>query len=307
MRRQLCLHFVEHLLIIISTTSLTCGLVPAHNLNNRHTTIHSTNNRARILLAATTTDDTDAATTTIVDEQLTKQLGSAFTQKLTELEEYKKKHGNCLVPRRYEENPSLGNFVNKQRQSYRKFLMGEKSSMNDRRINALNQLGFVWDASSTPRSSHSDKAWQKMYSELTKFHATNGHCRVPSTSTLGQWVVRQRFLYRQYPNRTANSSLTPERISELNKLSFPWTTRSEQLWQERINDLMEYKRKHGDCMVPRKYPPNEQLAAWVATQRKNYNRREKGQPSPLTIARIQELEELGFVWSYWDFNLNNFQ
>ena len=129
MRRQLCLHFVEHLLILISTTSLTCGLVPAHNLNNRHATIHSTTNRARIL-AATTTDDTNAATT-IVDEQLTKQLGSAFTQKLTELEEYKKKHGNCLVPRRYEENPSLGNFVNKQRQSYRKFLMGEKSSMND--------------------------------------------------------------------------------------------------------------------------------------------------------------------------------
>jgi len=132
MRRLLCLHFVEHLLIfsIIGTTSLTCGLVPAHNLNNRHATIHSTTNRARIL-SATTTDDTDAATTTIVDEQLTKQLGSAFTQKLTELEEYKKKHGNCLVPRRYEENPSLGNFVNKQRQSYRKFLMGEKSSMND--------------------------------------------------------------------------------------------------------------------------------------------------------------------------------
>jgi len=129
MRRQLCLHFVEHLLIIIGITTLTCGLVPAHNLNNRHATIHSTTNQARIL-ASTTTDDTDAATT-IVNEQLTKQLGSAFTQKLTELEEYKKKHGNCLVPRRYEENPSLGNFVNKQRQSYRKFLMGEKSSMND--------------------------------------------------------------------------------------------------------------------------------------------------------------------------------
>ena len=50
---------------------------------------------------------------------------------LEECKEYKKKHGDCLVPRRYEENPSLGNFVNKQRQSYRKFLMGEKSSIND--------------------------------------------------------------------------------------------------------------------------------------------------------------------------------
>ena len=175
------------------------------------------------------------------------------------------------------------------------------------RINALNQLGFVWDASSTPRSSHNDKAWHKMYNELTQFHATNGHCRVPSTSALGQWVVRQRFLYRQYPNRTANSSLTPERISKLNKLSFPWTTRSEQLWQERINDLKQYKKEHGDCMVPRKYPPNEKLAAWVATQRKNYNRKQRGETSPLSLARINELEDLGFVWSYWDFNLNNFQ
>lgn len=171
----------------------------------------------------------------------------------------------------------------------------------------MNRLDFVWDASSKPRSNHSDKAWQKMYNELKSFHATHGHCRVPSSSTLGQWVVRQRFLYRQYPNRTTNSSLTPERISKLNELSFPWTTRSEQLWQERIYDLVQYKRKYGNCMVPRKYPPNEQLAAWVATQRKNYNRRKMGKPSPLTVARIEELEAMGFVWSYWDYNLNNFE
>lgn len=179
--------------------------------------------------------------------------------------------------------------------------------IHQNRIKALNQLGFIWDASSKPKTNHNDKAWQKMYNELTKFYKTHGHCQVPSTSTLGQWVVRQRFLYRQYPNRTTNSSLTPERISKLNQLSFPWLTRSEQLWQERINDLKNYKRQHGDCMVPRKYPPNEQLAAWVATQRKNYNRRDAGKPSPLSVKRIEELEGLGFVWSYWDFNLNNFQ
>jgi len=173
----------------------------------------------------------------------------------------------------------------------------------------LNRIGFVWDATSTPRSNHSDNAWQKSYNELAKFHATNGHCRVPSTSTLGKWVVRQRFLYRQYPNRTVNSSLTPERISKLNKLSFPWTTRSEQLWHERVNDLIQYKKEYGDCMVPRKYPPNEQLAAWVATQRKNYNRRKAGKQTPLTVARIDELEGIGFVWSYWDHNFlsNNFE
>ena len=81
---------------------------------------------------ASSQDGINAAAIIVVDEQqLIRQLGSAFTQKLVELEEYKNKHGDCLVPRRYEENPSLGNFVNKQRQSYRKFLVDEKSSMND--------------------------------------------------------------------------------------------------------------------------------------------------------------------------------
>lgn len=132
MRRLLCFHVIHQLLLIaiigISTFTTCHGLVPHQYITKkRYTTIHSSRTR---ILAATTTDGTNTATT-IVDEQLTKQLGSAFARKLVELEEYKEKHGDCLVPRRYEENPSLGNFVNKQRQSYRKFLKGEKSSMND--------------------------------------------------------------------------------------------------------------------------------------------------------------------------------
>lgn len=57
-------------------------------------------------------------------------LGGAFTQKLVELEHYKHETGHCLVPKRYESNPTLGNWVNKQRQNYKKFVRGEKSSMN---------------------------------------------------------------------------------------------------------------------------------------------------------------------------------
>ena len=65
------------------------------------------------------------------NEQLVKELGISFTQKLFELEEYQRKTGHCLVPKRYECNPSLGNWVNKQRQNYRKFVKGEKTSMNE--------------------------------------------------------------------------------------------------------------------------------------------------------------------------------
>jgi hypothetical protein len=64
-------------------------------------------------------------------QQLDNELGRAFVQKLLELEDYRQENGNCLVPKRYHRNPSLGNWVNKQRQNYRKFLKGEKSSMNE--------------------------------------------------------------------------------------------------------------------------------------------------------------------------------
>ena len=70
-------------------------------------------------------------TTAIQNEQLAKELGSAFAQKLLDLEAYQLENGHCLVPKRYESNPSLGNWVNKQRQSYRKYLNGEKSSINE--------------------------------------------------------------------------------------------------------------------------------------------------------------------------------
>ena len=166
-------------------------------------------------------------------------------------------------------------------------------------------MGFVWDATSIPqtqRSSYSDKAWKKMFRELEKFHQTNEHCRVPSSSPLGQWVVRMRFLYRQDPPGKAKLTLTQERIDLLNSINFAWSTRSEELWEKRVSDLRKFKQKHDHCLVPRNYSENPKLSAWVATQRKNYNRKQAGKTSPLTEERIRELDKMGFVWSYWDHN-----
>ena len=153
---------------------------------------------------------------------------------------------------------------------------------------------------------------------LAQFHATNGHCRVPSSCPLlGQWVVRQRFRYRRsspWPSSvsdetgaesstsSSSSSLADERVRLLNEIDFEWTTRSEGTWDRRIGELREFRRRHGHVMVPRTYEPNPQLSSWVATQRKNYNRRTKGKTSPLTAGRIRELDDLGFVWCFWDYN-----
>ena len=136
-----------------------------------------------------------------------------------------------------------------------------------------------------------------MYNQLSQFYDTNGHCNVQSTIPLGQWVVRQRYLYRQ---SSSSSSLTEERIDLLNKLNFPWKSRSEQIWDTRITELREFKQINGHVNVPTNYPSNSKLSTWVSTQRKNYNRKRLGKTSLLTNSRIKELDDLGFVWSYWD-------
>ena len=192
------------------------------------------------------------------------------------------------------------------------------------RVDILNQLGFVFKTSpSVTRTSSFDRAWQQMYEQLIDYHKKHRHTNVPSNTSLGQWCVRQRYLYRL----TGDQSLCKERVKKLNSLGFQWQTRYEVLWDKRVEELREFKEQHGHCMVPRRvtiqfysicvqcswvliyncrdfisrnYPPNMQLSSWVATQRKYYNLKQNGKPSYLTNERQKQLEEMDFVWSYWD-------
>lgn len=69
-------------------------------------------------------------------------------------------------------------------------------------------------------------------------------------------------------------------------------------WDEHFGELLAYKQAHGNCDVPAKWSQNRYLAAWVATQRKLYD---KGRLLP---ERTKRLELLGFnlepFASAWD-------
>jgi hypothetical protein len=186
------------------------------------------------------------------EDQLRIRFGPAFAQKVMELAKYKEKFGDCLVPKRYQDNPSLGNFVNKQRQLYRKYLEGENSSMTPEKVDILKSIGFAFNTSSIPVRSHSsDRAWQKMYNQLAEYHKLHGHTSLPSNTSLGQWCVTQRYKYRLKGNEENGRSLSQNRIEMLNKLGFVFETRYEVLWNQRINELKEFKKLHGHCLVPR--------------------------------------------------------
>eukprot|EP00550_Attheya_septentrionalis_P001317 CAMPEP_0198286796 /NCGR_PEP_ID=MMETSP1449-20131203/5767_1 /TAXON_ID=420275 /ORGANISM="Attheya septentrionalis, Strain CCMP2084" /LENGTH=300 /DNA_ID=CAMNT_0043984603 /DNA_START=342 /DNA_END=1244 /DNA_ORIENTATION=- len=254
-------------------------------------------------------------------------LGGAWLERLKELREYKERHGDCLVPKRYAPNQTLGNWVNKQRQLYRKYQKGESSSMSPERVWVLEEMGFVWGATTSGETflsvtaTNRDKAWFVRFEELKNYAQTTTKTKTTTTTTthssahtgkwppsscrLGHWVISQRAEYNRWKMGESPCSMTQERIDALDTIQFPWKNKYEQLWEERIRQLQEYKDLHGDCLVPLRYEANPSLANWVSTQRKNYKLRNERKRSFLTKERVQQLESMGFVWNFWDFEFES--
>ena len=221
-----------------------------------------------------------------------------------ELCDYKVQNGHCLVPQRYSSNPKLGRWVSKQRDQYRKNTEEKSTSMIAEQIRALNGIGFDWGISKSDLAS----IWNERLEQLREFKVQFGHCLVPqghsANPKLVQWVSTQRRHYRLSQERKP-SSMTTERIRELESIGFEWETNAASYWNERFAQLHEFKVQFGHCLVPTQYSANPKLGIWVSKQRSNFRLYQEGKPSPMTTKRIRELESIGFEWetsaaSYWN-------
>ena len=67
----------------------------------------------------------------------------AWLEKYEELKKFKRLFGHCRVPRGYQENPSLGNWVSSQRMHFKKFKEGKKSCMTTFRLKLLEDIGLL--------------------------------------------------------------------------------------------------------------------------------------------------------------------
>ena len=200
--------------------------------------------------------------------------------KFNELISFEKIHGHCDVPNNYPENPSLGVWVEAQRRRCR-----QKKMAKDR-INRLENIGFSWN----PKDELS-LLWQQKFEELRQFSVIHGHCNVSQNYVqnpwLGTWVSSQRDRYRQ--NR-----LEQDRIVRLESIGFVWNFKNEFViaWQQKFNELQEFRDVYGHCNITRNYLKNKQLATWVSEQRSQYKL------NILKPDRISKLESIGFVWNF---------
>ena len=151
----------------------------------------------------------------------------------------------------------------------------------------------------TKTRTHAE-AWSTKFGLLIEFKAEHGHCRVPRqykhNVSLGRWVKMQRHQFK-LRNEGSQSSLTPERIAALEKVGFVWEPHAS-IWEERLEELRDFRKATGHANVPSNDHENSQLAAWVKRQRQQYKLFSVGAPCSLTQEQVDRLEETGFQWNF---------
>jgi len=189
------------------------------------------------------------------------------------LKEYKAQYDNTLVPKRYDKNPQLANWVRTQRN-----LHSKKELLRDR-VLRLQSIGFVW-------CFNKQVLWESMFQLLKEYKAQYGNTLVPKrydkNPQLGNWVNTQRNLH-------SKKELLRDRVLRLESIGFVWCLWKQVPWESMFQLLKEYKTKHGNTLVPSRYNKNPQLGNWVNTQRNLHSKKE------LLSDRVLLLESIGFV------------
>lgn len=144
--------------------------------------------------------------------------------------------------------------------------------------------------------------WNEMFSKLEDFKKQHGHIRVgegayasdPEFARLRKFVQNARTAYKEYESgkRTTNK---PHRMVALERLGV-FVGR----WEERYNELIEYKNTHGHCNVPTKSKENKKLGYWVGLQRSEYKKYKDGKHHQMPQERLKLLTDIGFCFNLYE-------
>lgn len=125
------------------------------------------------------------------------------------------------------------------------------------------------------------------------------------------FVYRMRSEKRAY-DRGDRTSLNAYRLKKLKTINFSWTSKGQKDfwkfkldtksalndgWERKYAELLAFKAKNGNVMVPKKYPPNQSLSSWVQRQRAMYRFRRLGKKNSMTDCRMKKLQDMAFIWN----------
>lgn len=172
---------------------------------------------------------------------------------------------------------SLSIWAKRQQYQYKLFRDGNPASeMTEERIRLLDHIGFPWKKRA--------RQWMERYNALRQFKEATGHTQPSNTAelkTLSEWTKDQRRQLKKYDEDPNTSNLSDEQVTLLRELPLNIDPRKSS-WSKQFEELMEFQKQHGHCILPSKYPLNQKLASWVSTQRRQFALLQDGKPSQLT-------------------------
>lgn len=180
----------------------------------------------------------------------------SWLDNFNQLKIFKKENGHPHVP----PDHRLQEWCSTQRTAKK------KGQLAHEKIKALDGVGFSWDVA--------EYIWLRWWHMVKENH---GH----ACSKTKIWCHTQRRL-------KSSDGLKKDKIKMLNSIGFVWDQFGP--WEDMYRQLVAFRYRRGDCLVPRNYPENRKLGRWCTAQREAKN---TGSLSP---DRVDKLEKIGFVW-----------
>lgn len=236
-----------------------------------------------------------------------------FDERLDMLREYKTIHGHVDVPTKYK-NRKLAKWCKTLRSRYKQWASqklqqnGERKShagsITYEQIKRLEELGFKWNLKAHRRVQYFESQFQK----LLEFKMKHGHVEVSQTiksdRILYAWCKRIRRDFRECTRNDASlcgpSGLTEEYAQRLRDVGFRFEADERKTFEERIDELREFKIIYGHVDLSRKTNNIEEynsLSLWCSQLRSAYNLWENklsNRTRGLNDERVKILKEMGF-------------
>jgi hypothetical protein len=176
---------------------------------------------------------------------------------------------------------------------------GESKHKNKPSFDILENFPLATTSKDTDAAIRRHSQWRDHFRQLCEYKVQFGDCIVPQQYSvnpkLRRWINQQRKNYKLYMDEKP-SLLTAELIRALQGVGFEWRRPNDASWNERFEQLREFKAQFGHYLVPLTCPANTKLGTWVRSQRRNYKLYQEGKPSVITAEHIRELDSVGFVW-----------
>eukprot|EP00884_Botryococcus_braunii_P010283 jgi/Botrbrau1/19256/Bobra.0073s0006.2 len=229
-------------------------------------------------------------------------LTEEFKTRMQELTAYKQVFGDCLVPRKFWDNPGLGEWCAGMR------LKAREQSLSQKQIAALEALDFPWKADGRAIQ------WNFNLHELRRWAVEHGSIDVPFkwkdptgdfSNEFAKWFHAQPTLFLQRRlsldqvrklllvgydvRKLTNDDISRENyeVEHLKVMRTSGKAEFEMMYKE----LVAWKEKYYTCVVPKQVYDNPVLGHWVHEIRK------KAKEKKLDDETFSRLDAIGFCWT----------